>query len=157
MPGQDRINAVGDIVQSTWFSPKALTDNGWVWGVETAFLIPSGSELSTRKWGAEPTAVALKQDGPWTYGRLSNHILDFAGSDGVTTQVNQTFMQPFLTYITPHAVTIALNTESIYDWEREQWTVPINLQVLKVLKVLKVGTQLVQVGGGVSDLDVYFS
>ncbi len=147
IPGESTINAVGDIVQSAWLSPKELTDNGWVWGVGAAFLIPSGSELSARKWGIGPTAVALKQDGPWTYGGLTNHIWDFAGSDGVTTQVNQTFVQPFLTYITPQAVTVALNTESTYDWRAEQWTVPVNLMVMKVLKV---GTQLVQVGGGVT-------
>ncbi len=145
--GQDRINVVGDIVQSAWVSPKELTDNGWVWGVGAAFLIPSGSDLSARKWGAGPTAVALKQDGPWTYGGLTNHIWDFAGSDGVTTQVNQTFIQPFLTYITPQAVTIALNTESIYNWENEQWTVPVNLMVTKVMKL---DSRVVSVGGGVT-------
>ena len=145
--GQDRINKVGDIVQSAWLSPKELTDNGWIWGVGTAFLIPSGSELSAKKWGIGPTAVALKQDGKWTYGGLFNHIWDFAGSDGVSTQVNQTFVQPFLTYITPQTVTIALNTESIYDWKNEQWTVPVNLMVTKVVKL---GSQLVSVGGGVT-------
>lgn len=145
--GQDRINAVGDIVQSAWVSPKALTENGWIWGAGAAFLIPSDSELSAKKWGAGPTALALKQDGPWTYGGLFNHIWSFAGSDGVTSNVNQTFMQPFLTYITPQAVTIALNTESIYDWENEQWTVPINLAVTKVMTI---GSQIVSVGGGVT-------
>ena len=153
LPAQDNINAVGDIVQSIWASPKALTDNGWIWGAGAAFLIPSDSELSAEKWGVGPTFVALKQDGHWTYGGLTNHIWSFAGSDildengNVGNKVNQTFMQPFLTYITPQAVTIALNTESTYDWEREQWTVPINLTVTKVVKV---GSQLLSVGGGVT-------
>ena len=145
--GQDRINAVGDIVQSVWASPKALTENGWIWGAGAAFLLPSDTKLSARKWGAGPTALALKQDGPWTYGGLFNHIWSFAGSDGVTPNVNQTFVQPFLTYITPQAVTIALNTESIYDWQNDQWTVPINLAVTKVMKI---GSQIVSVGGGVT-------
>jgi len=145
--GQDRINAVGDIVQSLWASPKALTENGWIWGAGAAFLIPSDSELSAKKWGAGPTGLALKQDGPWTYGGLFNHIWSLSGSDAVTSNISQTFMQPFLTYITPQAVTIALNTESIYDWENEQWTVPVNLTVTKVMKI---GTQIVSVGGGVT-------
>jgi len=145
--GQDRINAVGDIVQSVWASPKALTENGWIWGAGAAFLLPSDSELSAKKWGAGPTALALKQDGPWSYGGLFNHIWSVAGSDAVTANVNQTFVQPFLTYITPQAVTIALNTESIYDWENEQWTVPVNLAVTKVMKI---GSQIVSVGGGMT-------
>ena len=145
--GEDRINAVGDIVQSVWVSPVALTENGWIWGAGAAFLLPSDSELSAKKWGAGPTALALKQDGPWTYGGLFNHIWSVGGSDAVTSNVNQTFVQPFLTYITPDAVTIALNTESIYDWENDQWTVPINLVVTKVMKI---GSQIVSVGGGVT-------
>jgi hypothetical protein len=97
--------------------------------------------------------VALKQDGPWTYGGLFNHIWSFAGDDirdgsgEVANNINQTFMQPFLTYITPQAVTFAVNTETTYDWEREQWTVPLNLSVTKVTKI---GSQLISYGAGVT-------
>jgi hypothetical protein len=38
------------------------------------------------------------------------------------------------------------HTESTYDWEIEQWSVPINGVVSKVTKI---GSQLVSVGGGV--------
>ena len=114
---------------------------------ELPSLLPSDSDLSAKKWGAGPTGLALKQDGPWSYGGLFNHIWSVGGSDAVTSNVNQTFVQPFLTYITPEAVTIALNTESIYDWENEQWTVPVNLVVTKVMKI---GSQIISVGGGVT-------
>ncbi len=151
--GIDTVNGIGDIVQSAWFSPKAPTDSGWIWGAGAAFLIPSGSDLSAEKWGVGPTGLALKQHGPWTYGGLVNHLWSFAGSDildangNVANNVNQTFMQPFLTYITPQAMTFALNTESTYDWEREQWTVPLNFSVTQVMKI---GDQLVSVGGGLT-------
>jgi hypothetical protein len=39
-----------------------------------------------------------------------------------------------------------LNTESTYDWENEEWSVPINFNVLQLLKI---GPQLIQVGVGV--------
>lgn len=154
-PGEDRINGLGDIVQSAWLSPKDPTDSGWIWGAGAAFLIPSSTDdaLGGDKWGAGPTGLALRQDGPWTYGGLFNHIWDFAGSDrfdgngNVANRVNQTFVQPFLTYITPQSVTFALNTETIYDWEREQWTVPINFAITKVMKF---GGQMVSLGGGVT-------
>ena len=145
--GVDTVSGVGDIVQSVWLSPKALTQSGWIWGAGAAFLIPTSSDVSARKWAAGPTGLALKQDGPWTYGGLFNHLWSFAGSDAVTNNINQTFMQPFLTYITPQAVTFALNTESTYDWENEQWTVPINFAVTKVTKI---GDQLISYGGGVT-------
>jgi len=31
--------------------------------------------------------------------------------------INATFVQPFVSYTTPDAVTYTLNTESTYDWE----------------------------------------
>jgi hypothetical protein len=145
-PGAGGQSGIGDIVQSVFFSPKRPTASGWILGGGPVFLIPTGSDdlLSAKKWGAGPTGVALKQDGPWTYGVLANHIWSIGGSG--PQDVSSTFLQPFLSYTTPDAWSFTLNTESTYDWEREQWSVPINALVSKVTKV---GEQLVSVGGGV--------
>jgi hypothetical protein len=140
-------SGIGDIVQSIFFSPKAPTSGGLIWGAGPVFLIPAASDnaLGTEKWGIGPTAVALKQDGPWTYGALVNHIESFAGEDH-RADISASFVQPFVSYITKTKTTIGLNTESTYDWESEQWSVPINLTVNQLLKV---GPQIIQVGGGV--------
>jgi hypothetical protein len=138
---------LGDTVQSLFFSPKAPTSGGWIWGVGPALLLPTATDefLGGEKWGIGPTAVALKQSGPWTYGALANHIESFAG-DGNRADVSATFLQPFLTYITPKQTTFAVNTESTYDWESRKWSIPVNVQANQLLKL---GDQLVQVGGGV--------
>ena len=73
------------------------------------------------------------------------HIWSYAGDDD-RSDVSSTFIQPFLSYTTPDAWTFTLQTESTYDWEEEEWTVPINGVVSKVLKI---GDQLISVGGGV--------
>ena len=145
-PGAGSQSGLGDIVQSVFFSPKEPTAGGWIWGAGPVFLLPTGSDdlLTADQWAAGPTAVALKQQGPWTYGALANHLWSFAGSDN-RADVDATFLQPFLSYTTPTAWSLALNTESTYDWEGEQWSVPVNLIVTKVTKV---GGQLVSVGGG---------
>ena len=44
------------------------------------------------------------------------------------------------------ATTLSLNTESTYDWNAEQWTVPLNLMVAQVVKFGRLPVQL-QVGG----------
>ncbi|ADV46526.1 hypothetical protein [Nitratifractor salsuginis] len=140
---------VGDIVQSVFFSPKAPSDSGWIWGAGPVFLFPSGTEQSAKKWGAGPTAVALKQQGPWTYGILANHIWSYAGSDERVDRINQSFVQPFLTYTTPSALSATFMTESTYDWTAEggeRWSVPLYLTVSQVGKI---GKQLVSYGGGV--------
>ena len=143
-PGAGRQSGIGDIVQSVFFSPKAPTAGGVVWGVGPVFLLPTGTDdlLTTDKWGAGPTGVVLRQQGPWTVGTLANHIWSFAGSSS-RADVNATFVQPFVTYTTPTATTFVLNTESSYDWEARQWSVPI---MAGVTQVLRLGDQLVQVG-----------
>ncbi|MCC7256940.1 MAG: transporter [Gammaproteobacteria bacterium] len=146
-PGAGHQSGLGDIVQSLFFSPKAPTAGGWIWGAGPVFLLPTGSDdlLTTDQWGAGPTAVALKQQGPWTYGALANHIWSFAGDDD-RADVNATFLQPFLSYTTPDAWTYTIQTESSYDWEGEEWAIPINGVVTKVTKI---GGQLVSLGFGV--------
>ncbi|MGE6784520.1 transporter [Ensifer adhaerens] len=126
---------LGDTVQSFFFSPKQPGPDGLIWGVGPVFLLPTGTDelLGSEKWGVGPTAVALKQEGPWTVGALANHIWSVAG-DHNREDVSSTFLQPFLTYTTDDAWTFALNTESTYDWKGDQWSVPINFQVSKVVK-----------------------
>jgi len=138
---------LGDTVQSLFFSPKAPTSSGWIWGAGPVFLLPTATDefLGAKKWGAGPTAVALKQSGSWTYGGLVNHIESFAGESD-RADVSATFLQPFLSYITPTQTTFAVNTETTYDWETRAWSVPLNLQVTQLMKF---GNQLVQVGGGI--------
>jgi len=146
-PGAGSQSGVGDIVQSVFFSPKAPTADGWIWGAGPVLLLPTGSSdmLSAKKWGAGPTAVLLKQDSGWTYGALANHIWSFAG-DSTRSDISATFLQPFLSYTTPTAWTYGVNTESTYDWKATQWSVPLNLSVSKVTKI---GDQLMSLGGGV--------
>lgn len=92
-----------------------------------------------------PTAVALKQEGPWTYGGLVNHIVSVAGDDD-RGDVNATFVQPFVNYTTPSGWAYGANMETTRDWENNEWAVPLNLFASKVTRL---GGQLVQIGGGV--------
>jgi len=145
-PGAGSQFGLSDTVQSLFFSPKAPTADGWIWGVGPVFLLPTGTDdlLTADQWGAGPTFVVLKQEHGWTYGALGNHLWSFAGDDD-RSDVNATFLQPFLSYTTPTAWTYALNTESTYDWEADELSMPVNALVTKVTKV---GGQLVSVGGG---------
>ncbi len=135
---------LGDITQSFFFSPK---ESSPIWGVGPVILFPTATDslLGTEKWAVGPTAVVLRQSGPWTVGALANHLWDVAGDDE-RASVNATFLQPFLAYVLPTKTTLTLNTETTYDWENEQWTVPVNFIVSHLFNV---GKQPVQafVGG----------
>jgi hypothetical protein len=136
----------GDIVQSFFFSPKAPTAGGLIWGVGPVFLLPTGSEaFSADQFGAGLTAVGLKQAGPWTFGTLVNHIWDVGGGEDAT-EIDSTFFQPFATYGFDGGWSATLNSEMTYDWVSEQTSLPINFNVSKVTAI---GGTPVSIGAGV--------
>jgi len=131
---------LGDTTQSFFLSP-GKTVNGVTWGIGPVFLWPTGNNVfGSQKWGAGPTAVILKQDEGWTYGALVNHIWSYAGKSGVP-DVNSTFLQPFLNYTWPDSTGVTLQTESTYNWNTKEWTVPI---IFLVSHVYNIGGQRVQ-------------
>jgi hypothetical protein len=136
---------IGDITQSLFFSPKAPTSSGWIIGVGPAFLIPTGSNgFSLDQWAVGPTAVMLKQDGPWTYGALVNQL--WGVSSGNARDVSSMFLQPFVSKSLGAGRTVSLNLESTYDWNSGQWSIPLNFSYSKVTKW---GSQMVSLAGGV--------
>ncbi|WP_323814072.1 transporter [Cellvibrio sp. NN19] len=142
IPGTNGESGLGDVVQSVFFSPKAPTSSGLIWGVGPVFLLPTATDdlLGTEKWGAGPTGVVLKQAGHVTFGALANHIWSFAGESD-RADVSATFFQPFFSYTTPTAWSFTLQAESTYDWKSEEWNIPIGMFVSKVTKF---GSQPVQ-------------
>ena len=123
-------------MQSFFFSPKAPTSGGWIWAIGPVLLIPTATDdlLGAKKWGAGPTALALKQQNGWTYGVLANHLWSYAGTSS-RAEVNATFLQPFVSFTTKKQTTYGLNTESTYDWSNSQWTVPLNVSVSQLVKI----------------------
>lgn len=134
--GDSSQEGVGDILQSLFLSPRAPGPNGLIWGAGLALSLPTATEdaLGTGKISAGPTALALRMTGPWTYGALANHLWSVAGDDD-RADVNQTYMQPFLSYTTETAITFTLSAEAAYDWESEAWSMPVNAVVAKLIDV----------------------
>ena len=145
IPGEGSQFGLGATTQSFFFSPKAPTKAGLIWGVGPVFLLPTATdEIATNQWGAGITGVALIQRRGWTFGGLANHLWSLTG-DEEDGDISATFLQPFVSFTTPKATSFTLNTESTYDWETEQWSVPINAVVAQVIKI---GGRPVQFGVG---------
>jgi hypothetical protein len=137
-------SAAGDIVQTLFFLPKYPTQSGWILGAGPVFLLPSGSELSTKSWGGGAAVIALKQENEITYGIHVNHVESFAGS----TDVSNTLLQPFFTYTTSNAVSYSIASDTTYNWESpssDRFTVPL---IAMVSKVFSVGKQSISLGIG---------
>ena len=129
-------SGLGDTTQSFFLSPNAPV-GGWILGAGPVGYYPtaSESELGCGKWGAGPTIVALQQQHGFTYGILANQIWSFAGWRD--KNIDATFLQPFVSFTTKKYTTFAVNTESTYDWNARQWTVPVNFAVQQLVKIGK--------------------
>ncbi len=78
--GEGRINGLGDVTFSGFFSPK---DSGnLTWGVGPIFLFPTATDdaIVLDKSGAGPSVVLLTMPGKWVIGSLFSNVWSFAGS-----------------------------------------------------------------------------
>jgi len=130
-------SGLGDVTQSFFFSPKNPV-GGWIVGAGPVGYYPTATEeaLGAGKWGAGPTIVALQQKAGFTYGILANQIWSFAGQED-RSEINSTFIQPFVSYTTKTYTTLGINTETTYNWQTEEATVPLNFTVQQLLKIGK--------------------
>jgi len=146
-PGAGSQFGLGDTSMSLFFSPKKPT-NGVTWGAGPIILLPTATDplLGSKKWGVGPAGIVLSMMGPWTVGGLSNHVWSVAG-DSDRSDISNTFIQPFAAYTWPSAWTVSLQSESTYDWKGEEWAVPVNLTVSKLVRFGKLPVSL-QAGTG---------
>lgn len=144
-PGSGSQTGLGNITQSLFFSPKAPTASGLIWGVGPVLQLPTATDdIAPEQWAVGITGVALMQSGPWTVGGLANHVWSISDDDRYG-HLSASFLQPFVSHTTPSATSFTVNTESTYDWEAEQWSVPVNFVLAQLVKV---GGQPVQFGIG---------
>jgi hypothetical protein len=145
VPGAGDQFGLGDAIFDFFFSPKEPTKEGIFWGVGPTLLAPTGTSplLSAQTWGAGLDGVVLAQihqkSGVLTVGALASQTWRVAGP----APINLFFTQPFIDYTFPSTFTIALWSQSAYDWNQRQWTVPI---IFTIGKLFKFGSQLVAIG-----------
>ena len=138
-------SGIGDVLATAFFSPKAPTESGLIWGVGPAVSLPTGGTgLTADRWLLGPSAVFLKQSGVWTLGALINQVWDVAGSGNA--DISAAFVQPFVSWGgLGGGQTVSFLTEITYDWKNSQATVPL---IATYTRVSKIGDQLVSYGIG---------
>ena len=144
--GQDD-SGLGDIAASFFFSPKVATEGGWIWGVGAVALLDTASEdtLGAGKWGVGPTFVTLKQDKGWTAGFLTHYLVDVAGDDD-RADVEQAFLQPFVSYVIKSTRTsFTLQSEFTRNLEANE---SAGFAKFEVGQMFKIGSQIMQLRVG---------
>lgn len=138
-PGAGTQSGVGDVLQSVFFSPSQPGPGGLIWGIGPVLQLPTGNAplLGQGQWGAGPTAVALIQRGPLTFGVLANHVWSFTSGDDRNPYVNRTYINPFLSYGLGGGWTASLGADLTQDWRAEQFTATINAGFSKLFTIEK--------------------
>lgn len=135
-PTQGGEFGLGNIQPSFFLSPSE--PGKIIWGVGPVLWLPTATDkvLGVNKWGAGPSAVALRIDGQWVYGALINNV--WAGTQN--NRVNQMTLQPFLNYNMPHGWYLTSSPVLTANWlasSGDTWTVPIGGGVGRLFKVGK--------------------
>ncbi len=134
-PGEKEFG-LGDAVVSGFFSPVEPY-KGITWGAGPVLLLPIGGDsYSFNQIGIGPTAVALKQQGPWTIGGLINQIWGFDG-------LSQMFVQPFAVYNWPSGAGVGGNIEWTQNWSAGTGTLWLNPTVAAVTSIADQKVQFV--------------
>jgi hypothetical protein len=143
--GADKHDASGleDTLLSLFLSPRYAGPRGLFWGAGPAFQLPTATDdtLGHEKWGAGPTAIVAGQRDNWTAYLLTRHIWSFAGNED-RAPVNETFLQPSVSYTFKTRTSVGANCEAKYDWQTEHWTVPVNVSVSQLFKLGKLPLKL---------------
>ena len=140
---------LGDTLQSFFLvpQPQKTALGTLTYGAGPAVNWPTSTDrlLGSGTLGLGPTGVFLFQESGWTYGALANHVSGLAATRDHTPDLDNTFLQPFVSYTTADAWNFAMNSESSYNWTSGQWSVPINWTVAKLTVI---GSQRVQFQAG---------
>ena len=127
-----RINGLGDIVATAFFSPAQ--SGRVIWGAGPVVLLPAATNnsLGSEKFGIGPSVVALTQPGPWTVGMLFNQIWSVSGAND-REDVSSTFLQPFANYNLGGGLSLGVSMEATANWKADEaWTAPLLFSVSKV-------------------------
>jgi hypothetical protein len=133
-PGPDglRLNGLGDVVATAFFSPSA--SGRIIWGAGPVILLPvaTNNALGSEKFGIGPSVVALMQPGKWTLGVLFNQIWSTSGATD-RSDVSSMFLQPFANYNLGGGLSVGATIEATANWEADEtWTAPLVFSVSKV-------------------------
>ncbi len=136
-------SGLSDAVASAFFSP-AFTKHGITWGIGPVFLLPVATDslLASRKFGIGPTGVILGQIKGWTIGALVNQIWSAAGAKN-RPDVNQMFVQPFVSYNWKSGAGVGINAEITQNWYAQTTSIFINPVMTGITKLGKQTIQLV--------------
>ena len=136
-PGGPNQLGFGDMDLEFYLTPnRSLAHDALVVGAGPSLHIPTATQnlIGLRQWGLGASAAVIWQ--PATIYALKGFTLwsnvnqSFGVGTGDGTQAMKLlFMQPGFSYTFASDVSLGLYSETVYNWNTNEWTVPINASV----------------------------
>jgi hypothetical protein len=128
--GFDSESGLGDIAFDLAYAPKA--DNGMLYAFGLISALPTATnDLGRDQWTLGPEFLIGKITNDYVIGLFPNHQWDVAG--GGDTSVNLTTIQLFGTLLPGGGWSVGTGPIMTYDCNREQWNIPVNLNIGKTV------------------------
>jgi hypothetical protein len=144
-----RTTGFGDMYYVGLFSPSEPInmdglDGKFLWGLGFDLAFPTGSQdvLTSNKWSAGPSGLAVYLGPDWKIGGLVQQYFSYAGDDVTSVgapvgDVNLTNLQYFIFYAVDEVSAIGASPNIIMDWEAgkgDKFTVPIGIGYSRTMK-----------------------
>ena len=126
----DEDTGLGDIAFDLVYAP--ITDPGKTLAYGVIASLPTASDgLGTERWTLGPDLLIGKLAEKYVFASLINHQWDVGGSGDV--DINLTTIQPIYTYLAGGGVNYGSNPIMTYDWNSEEWTIPLTINAGKTV------------------------
>ena len=123
-------SGLGDIAFDLAYAPKTAGGLLLAYGL-IASLPTATNELGSDRWTLGPELMLGKATPNYVAGIFPNHQWDIGGSG--KNDINLTSTQLFYTYLPGGGWTLGSAPTLTYDWNSDQWTVPLQLNVGKTV------------------------
>ena len=126
----DDESGIGDLAMDIAYAPK--TSPGTLVAVGSILSLPIGSDkLTNDRFTLGPEVLVGKLSSEYILGLFPNHQWDVGGSGDA--DINLTTIQAFATFLPGGGWNIGSSPIMNYDWEAEQWTIPLQLSAGKTV------------------------
>jgi hypothetical protein len=124
-------SGLGDIVFDLAYAPKLDSSLLFAAGLITSLPTATDDALGTDRWTLGPELLIGNIAPKYVLGLFPNHQWDVAGSGDAN--INLTSIQAFFTYLPGGGWSVGSGPTITYEWESEQWTVPLQINAGKTV------------------------
>lgn len=121
----DEITALGDIGFDIGYGVTEKTGLLWAFGMVGTLPTATDSAVAGRQLRLGPEVLFAKFEKWGLYGLFPSHQWDVSGWDETTYSTSQ--LQLFLKFLPGGGWSVGTAPIMNYDWESEEWTLPLNL------------------------------